>query len=95
MSSNNPNRYQLLQWINLCCGAHDMICTCNTPTQHLLLELTNKKEEYYITKKQKDDIIKCLITKEEEETTTADDGFGPGDLEKLFTEDDAGENDTG
>lgn len=95
MSSRSPNRYQLLQWINLCVGVHDLICTCSTPTKHLLKELTNKKEEYYVTKKEKEDIEKCLIITEEEKDTTEEDGFGPGDLDTLFSEDAAGENATG
>ncbi len=92
MSSKPPNRYQLLQWINLCVGAHDMICTCSTPTLHLLKELTNKKEEYYVTAEEKHNIEKCLIITDAVAATTEDDGIGPGDLDLLFTEDDAGEN---
>lgn len=97
MSSNNPKRYQILQWINLTCGAHDMICTCSHPTKHLLVELTKNGETYNITKKEKKQIEKCLITTEEETTHGDDDdgGFAPGDLEILFGENADGEDTTG
>lgn len=94
MSSRKPSRYQLLQWINLTCGAHDMICDCPEPTKHLLLELTKKQEIYTVTKKEKQQIEKCLTTIEDP-TEEDDGGFGPGDLDALFGVDDDGEDTKG
>lgn len=94
MSSTTPTRKQLNQVINVCCGAHDLVCDCDEPTKHILLHIFSTGEPYHVTKKQKIDIEKCLITIEENGIDTADDiGITDGDLERLFAEDDAGEND--
>lgn len=87
MSSKCPTRKDLNQCINVCVGAHDLICDCDEPTKHLLLHIFSHGEPYQVTKEQKDNIIKCLITTEEEDTKDVGDGLGAGDLEKLFSED--------
>lgn len=87
MSSNAPNRRQLNQCINVCVGAHDLICECDNPIKHLILHCFSHQEPFYVTKKEKENIIQCLITTEEDATQDAGDGLTTGDLEKLFTED--------
>lgn len=97
MSDKKPTRRDLNQLINVCCGAHDLVCYCNEPVKHIILHCFSNQEPYFVTKEEKDNIIKCLITTEEDKQDTGpDDGFGPGDLEALFAiESGAGEDDTG
>lgn len=93
MSSKVPTRRELNQMINVCCGAHDLVCDCDEPTKHIFLHIFSNGEPYQVTKKQKLDIEKCLITTDADGTDIVDDtGISPGDLERLFAEDDAGEN---
>lgn len=98
MSTKPPSRRHLNQLINVCCGAHDLICPCDEPTKHIILHLFSNEEPYFVTKEQKDNIIKCLITDDAAGTGThtpaGDDAIGDGDLEKLFAEDAFEEEDT-
>lgn len=97
MSSKNPTRYQLLQWMNANATIHDMICDCNHPNKHFLQQLAKNQEQIKINKKEYKDLQQCLTITDEEtgEDLTADVGFGPGDLEAIFREDDGGEDATG
>ncbi len=96
MSSKNPSKYQLLQWINCCVGCHDLICCCDEPVKHLITTIFNKKEQITVTRQQKQQIEECLTITEEEDTNhVGEDGFGPGDLERIFAEDGDGENTDG
>lgn len=96
MSSTKPTRQQLNQMINVCCGAHDLICPCDEPTKHIITHIFSHGEPYQVTKKQKIEIEKCLITTEEEDGQEEEEtGITTGDLEMLFAQDDAGENDEG
>lgn len=95
MSSKKPTRRELNQLINVCCGAHDLICDCDEPTKHIILHLFSHQEPYQVTKQQKDNIQKCLITTEDHGEPTAivgDDGINEGDLEAIFAEDKDGED---
>lgn len=94
MSSKRPTRRDLNQMINVCCGAHDLVCDCDEPTKHIFLHIFSHGEPYHVTKEQKKNIEKCLISTEEDTTDIVGvDGLAPGDLEKLFgDDDDAGEN---
>lgn len=61
------------QWLNLIYSSHDLCCGCSTPINHL------------------QHLLKCrglIGTKEEDgqEEETPEEGFGSGDLEKLFEE---------
>ncbi len=76
------NRALENQLLNVCVGAHDLVCGCPKPIQHLknLLETPQ-----------------CLTTeesstKEKDGSQEEDIGFNPGDLEKLFEEPDEKEN---
>lgn len=68
------------QWLNNTVQAHDMICSCDTPFDHLI----------HLIKQQK-----CVHTSEKGTTTeeptgithTKEDTFDAGDLEKLFEQD--------
>lgn len=96
MSTKTPSRQQLNQMINVCCGAHDLVCDCDEPTKHIFLHIFSNQEPYKVTKFQKDNITKCLITEEEDGKDFAEEtGIETGDLETLFAEDAAGEDDQG
>ncbi len=84
------------QLINTFCNTHDLVCDCDEPTKHIFLHIFSNGEPYQVTKKQKLEIEKCLITTDADGTDIVDDtGINPGDLERLFAEDDAGENTDG
>lgn len=67
-------------WLNTIYGTHDLMCGCPKPIEHLLQILKKK----------------CLLTEDgtdgEEKGDTPEEGFGPGDLDKLFEEDVFGED---
>lgn len=69
-----------LQWINLIHSSHDLFCGCTTPIDHLQ-DILKQPSCHSGTKDS---------TKEENTTLTEDIGLSPGDLEKLFEEDDDG-----
>lgn len=92
MSIPFNNKKQQLQYINLCIGAHDLVCDCQEPGFHSLKLLANQIGRE-LQPEQKKEIQKCLgITTGEDHTDI--DNIDIGDLEKLFeediTEDDSG-----
>lgn len=93
MSTKTPTRRDLNQLINVCCGAHDLVCDCYEPTKHILLHIFSNEEPYKVTKAQKRKIEACLIIEEEDGKEEDETGIGPGELDILFAEDDAGEGD--
>ncbi len=80
MSSKNPTRYQLLQWMNANATIHDMICDCNHPNKHFLQQLAKNQEEIKINKKevQRFTTMSLLLTDEEtrRRPLPSDVGFG-------------------
>ncbi len=82
-------RQQDTAWMNLIFSSHDLYCGCNDPVLHLMYTINRDNN----APKPVEDLqnLKCLLTgitgKETEDTE--DGGFGPGDLERLFAEDDA------
>ena len=80
------------QWINNTIQAHDIFCGCNEPGNHLLLALAERSAQQNISKDTLQTATKCLSGGDHtgEEPTGQDEedgGFGIGDLEKLFAED--------
>lgn len=83
-----------LHWLNLCVKSHDLICGCDDPADHLLLLLAQKSGYLKISKETLQKSTKCLTTGEDltYETTGEEEdetGLEPGELERLFEEDDA------
>lgn len=90
------------QWLNLCMGAHDLLCFCDKPWMHLLQSVIQRGNFFELDQNQVRIIQKCLTTTSGKEDTTSDrtedkdgekhtekDGFDLdlGDLEILFGED--------
>lgn len=97
MSTKNPTRWQLLQWMNANATIHDMICDCNHFNKHYLQQLIKNQEQIKINKEEYKKLQKCLIITDDEtgEDVTGEDGFAPGDLEAIFAEDHDGEDKEG
>lgn len=72
-------------WINLIVGIHNLQCGCDDPLKHTVEEIHNQEPSL------KPQIPKWLTTGNDPGAPD-DDGFGDGDLEKLF-EGDIGEDD--
>lgn len=69
------------QILNAYTSIHDLNCGCNNPLLHIVEQIFEKEP----TIKQQ-----CLTSQEDggdQETGTDIDGFGPGELERLFAED--------
>ncbi len=49
MSTKTPTRRDLNQLINVCCGAHDLVCDCYEPTKHIILHIFSNEEPYKVT----------------------------------------------
>lgn len=77
---NYSKRQLNLQMVNCYVGIHDLHCHCKSPLTHIIQQI-----------KDQEPTLKC------QDTTTAGagnqdgekdiDGFGPGELERLFAED--------
>ncbi len=80
------------QLINTFVGNHDLICMCDNPAYHSLQILIKQLKPEL----KQEEIKQLQLCLGEETTTTAanaeDTGIDIGDLEKLFGEDDAGED---
>lgn len=74
-------------WMNLIFSTHDLYCGCKDPILHLMYTINRDNN----APKPIEDLqnIKCLLTgiTGEETGDIEDTGFGPGDLERLFAED--------
>lgn len=76
------NKKQLqLQWINDMVHGHDLLCGCEGPLEHIILEITNQEKNLRFTDKEKQQLKKCLFG---DDTTTADEEIGDADLAALF-----------
>lgn len=87
-------RAQDQQWINILHATHDQYCSCTNTIGHLLQAINQQTSPTHLSQKEIEK-IKCHLTGETTTGTEEDDetGFGPGDLEKLFSEDtDVGED---
>lgn len=83
----NDRRNQL-QYINVCIGAHDLVCSCKTPLLHCSSILT-KEYLKQATTEEKTSFKKCLgiTTTGEDHGDAAEDIDFTGDLELLFAQD--------
>ncbi|AAL11041.1 ORF2 [Torque teno mini virus 8] len=92
--TKDSHRQKNLKWLNFVTHAHDIFCDCDSPLQHTVANILIQEPNIKFNTQEKDLLKKCLG-----ETTTTEgagdpEGFGDGDLERLFTED-FGEEDTG
>lgn len=85
-------RHKDLNWINSLTAIHDLHCGCNYPLQHTITGIIKQEPTLKFNKEDSDLIKKCLTTGDPG-TEDVVDGFGDGELEKLF-EGDFGEEDT-
>ncbi len=70
-------------------SAHDLACGCPDPPSHLTYLLINNCQPKDFNKEEKKKLQKWLGTLTEETTGEEEEtGFSPGDLEKLFQEED-------
>lgn len=65
------------KWLNIIYQAHDVICSCDTPSDHLQHLINTEKCRHF---KDAATTTETGGTQEEEENT-----FDEGDLEKLFS----------
>jgi len=82
-------KHKSRDWINTNVSVHDLYCSCDKPLEHIILGIIDQEPNLRFDEQDKIKIQKCLTTTKD---TDALDGFGDGELEKLF-EDDIGEPD--
>ncbi len=85
------DKHKHLDWINTICAVHDLRCACNEPLKHTITGIIRQEPSLKFNKEDSDLIKKCLTTGDPG-TEDVVDGFGDGELEKLF-EGDFGEED--
>lgn len=86
----------MLQQINTYVATHDLNCGCDNPLKHIILQIAEQEPGLQFDKEEQNQIKKWLTTGEHGENPGGkddDDGFGEGELERLFAEDDT--EDTG
>lgn len=90
-------RQNNLKCMNMMVHAHDMICDCPTPLQHIVILIFQQEPDLDFKPIEKDLIKKCLTGEHTDRTATdnADDGVEEGLLDALFKEDFGEEDNTG
>lgn len=83
-------KHKARDWVNTHVSVHDIYCSCNKPLEHIVLGIFDQEPNLRFDSEDKQKIQKCLTTTEDGDAL---DGFGDGELEKLF-EEDIGEPDT-
>lgn len=92
MSMPFSTKAQQLQFVNAIIGIHDIGCRCNNPAFHSYSILT-KQLKNELQPEERKQIITCLG--DPDTTATKDeDGFEDGELDRLFSEDAAGEDES-
>lgn len=91
MSYQKPCKYskkQLdLQQVNTHVHIHDLNCGCDTPLQHIIIQILQQEPDLKKDEKFKQQLQQCLTTGEDGTTPTGGiDDFGEGELERLFAE---------
>lgn len=82
-------RQKNLKWSNQLVHLHDTFCYCDSPLQHTIAKILLDEPTIKFNTQETDLLKKCLTTPEDPVTDGADDGgFAPGDLERLFSNDD-------
>lgn len=78
--------------INSFVGSHDLVCYCNNPALHCL-QILIKQLKPELKQEEINQLKQCLGDDHTTTETAEDTGYDIGDLEKMFGEDDAGEED--
>ncbi len=86
MLKSPTTRQQKLQFVNCIVGCHDLMCKCNEPAFHSLRILLDQLKPE-LSPKNIEQLQKCLGDVPGTAGEGEDGGFGPGDLEKLFSVD--------
>lgn len=75
-----------LQRVNTYTSIHDLNCECQKPLQHIILQILQQEPSLKQDKEFVKEIQRCLsITAAgDQDGGVPEDGFGDGDLEKLF-----------
>ncbi len=85
-------KHKCRDWINTHVSVHDIYCSCDKPLEHIVLGIFEQEPNLRFDTDDSNKIKKCLTTGENGDGDALD-GFGDGELEKLFAED-IGEPDT-
>lgn len=83
VTPNYTKRQLNLQMVNLYVSIHDLHCHCKSPLKHIIKQI---EEQEPTIKKCPDTTIAATGNQDGED---AIDQFGPGELDRLFAEDDA------
>lgn len=86
-------KHRNLQWINLNVAVHDQHCHCEEPLKHIIFGILEQEPTLKFTPEESKEIQKCLTTSDLGDAAGTEDGFGDGDLERLFADDVFGEDD--
>jgi len=91
MNRKCPPKYNTkqlqLQHVNALVHLHDLTCSCNSPLECTILTINNQEKNLKFTKEEQKQLQKWFTTTEKDTTTPEEEGFGDGDLERLFDED--------
>lgn len=85
-------RHKNLNWTNCICALHDLQCQCDNPLEHTIENIVKQEPNLKFNKELSVKIQKCLTTGDDGPVDAVD-GFGDGELEQLFAEDDFGDAD--
>lgn len=86
---NYTPRKQDQALINSLHHQHDLCCGCDNAPSHLTYLLIKNCNPHDYTKKEKQEIKQwCTTLEEEDHSGDGDIDFAPGELERLFSEDD-------
>ncbi len=85
-------KHRKLDWINAITALHDIYCACNDPLKHTITGIIEQEPSLQFDKEDSTKIQKCLTTGDGDHGEDVVEGFGDGELEKLF-EGDFGEED--
>ncbi len=75
------SRKQNLQYVNCYTSIHDLGCNCAEPLKHIIKQLTDQEPSL------KPWLATTYVATGDPDGEKDIDGFGPGELERLFAED--------
>ncbi len=88
-------RQQNLQWINHLTSTHDMLCRCDQPLQHSIVNILEFEKSLKEDTKFKEIVKKCLFTEDGDTEKQDGDLTGLEDIEALFAGEEKEEDHTG
>ncbi len=90
---NNGKQAQI-NWVNSIVHIHDLQCACDDPLEHTISTIFKQEKNLRFNEQEKAFMQKCLTTTEETTGDKDEDGFGDGDLERIFAQDIGEEEET-